>query len=251
MTSLISDAAGLPAPSRHWALFLDFDGTIAEIAEAPHLVALDPEMIPILRGVVAELAGAVAVITGRTSADLDSFMAPLTMAAAGIHGLERRLPGENAVTRLDPPRIDAVKSRLAAFAAARPGVVFEDKGPAATLHYRQAPAAENDILALVASLCQGLDGYHVMHGKCVVEIKSDMADKGSAIEALMQYAPFRGRRPVFIGDDITDEDGFRVVNTMGGFGVKVGNGNSAAGYAVKDVQTVHEWLRMMPGLLAE
>ncbi len=231
-----------------WALFLDVDGTLVPIAETPDAVAVSVRLCEALRDVMPALDGAVALISGRRIADLDRLFAPLRLPAAGLHGLERR-DAAGTVNRIGGSAgLDDLREPLRAFAAAHPGVLLEDKGPALALHYRRAPAAAEAVRQLAAEMTAAMQGkVRVLFGKMVVEFALPLADKGMAIAAFMAEAPFAGRRPVFIGDDVTDEDGFAMVNKLGGYSVRVGAIEaSAATYQLADVAAVVDLLHALP-----
>lgn len=236
----------LPEPCPDWALFLDFDGCIVDIAPTPEAVVV-PDCLPSLLLALREaLGGAVAIVSGRPIEQIDGFLGSAVPAVAGLHGLERR-GAEGGIVRPSVPRHDlrAVRALLAAFAAERPGVLVEDKAYTVALHYRLVPSLRDDCRDIVnAALKHAPQGWQVVEGKSVFEIRPCGPTKGTAIEAFMGEAPFLGRTPVFCGDDITDEDGFRVVNARGGVSIRVGQG--AATEAAAQVDTVGElldWLK--------
>ncbi len=240
--------SALPAPRADWALFLDFDGSIVEIAPTPGAVRVPASLAPLLRGLGAALGGAVAIVTGRPVAEIDGFLGDAVPAVAGLHGLERR-GADGALARPAAPgeALRRALARLGDFAAAHPGVLVEDKTYSAALHYRRAPqAAEACREAAEAALAGLMAGWTVAEGKCVVEIRPAGVTKGTAIEAFMREAPFRGRIPVFCGDDATDEDGFAAVAALGGTGIRVGRG--AATTASVEVETVAGLLDWLAGV---
>ncbi len=242
--------SGLPEPRAGWALFLDFDGSIVEIAPTPGAVEVPETLPPLLRGLRGALGGAVAIVTGRPIAGIDSFLGDAVPAVAGLHGLERR-GADGAIVRPPLPG-DALRravARLEAFAAAHPGVLVEDKTRSVALHYRLAPEAEAACRdAMQAALADGLAGWAVAEGKRVFEIRPEGVTKGTAIAAFMAEAPFRGRVPVFCGDDITDEDGFAAVDALGGIGIRVGEGApTRAAFEVATVGELLGWLARVAG----
>jgi trehalose 6-phosphate phosphatase len=219
------------APSS--ALFLDVDGTLLEIEPRPEDVVADETLCAILHRLEVSLAGALALVSGRRIDDIDRIFAPMHCVAAGLHGAELRLPDG---TRVEAPStiMDALRPKLRAFVTAREGARLEDKGATLAVHYRQKPELEAEVLAFLRPLAQG--GLAVQKGKMVAELKEARHDKGKAIEAFLALPPFAGRRPVFIGDDLTDESGFGLVNTQGGLSIRVGPSDVAtdAHYCVKD-----------------
>ena len=233
-----------PPYSPDCAFFLDIDGTLLEIAETPDAVHADAADCGLLERLHAAAGGAVALVSGRTLAMIDELFAPLKLPAAGQHGYERRDgTGRRRRHRFDAARLRPVAALLRDFAHRHAGVVFEDKGASVALHYRLAPqlreAAHANALA-AAALLPG--EVQVQPGKMVWEVKPAGAHKGMAIEEFMRELPFRDRLPVFLGDDLTDEDGFRVVNRLGGHSIKVGAGDSAARFRLPDPAAARAWL---------
>ncbi|WP_202395960.1 trehalose-phosphatase [Stappia sediminis] len=225
------------------SVFLDFDGTLVEIADKPEDVDPADGLKTTLSGCLSFLGGAVAVVSGRPIQELDWFLSPLRLPAAGLHGLEYRLKAEDPVVAAEiGTEIDVLRERLACAKIIRDGVFVEDKGSALAVHYRAVPQSGPDILAFMKDAIADLEDLHLVSGKMVVEAKPDFSDKGSIVEAFMEERPFQGRIPVFIGDDTTDEDGMRAARQLGGFGVKVGAGESIADFRLKDVAAVHDWL---------
>ncbi len=237
-------AQSLPALAPFWAFFLDIDGTLLELAERPDMVRVDAALVSLLGGLQQAAGGALALISGRSVTDVDALFAPLEVPVAGQHGIERRDAAGRVhrhAFQLEPLRRAA--ARLQGFAAAHPGLLFEDKGNSLALHYRQAPQLADAARAEAAAAAAELgDEFELQGGKMVFEVKPGGRDKGSVIEEFMQEAPFRGRAPVFVGDDLTDEYGFGVVNRMGGHAIKVGAGRSAARWRLADAQAVRAWL---------
>lgn len=240
----------LPAPHSDWALFLDFDGTLVEIAPAPSAVRLSPRLRPMLEALATRLDGAVALVSGRPLAELDRLLAPLVLPAAGLHGLERRR-ADGRILRSPAPQaaLDAARARLAAFVAETPGVLLEDKGLTLALHFRSAPeraAACRRAAADALAAAQG--ALRLLEGKMVFELRPEGGDKGEAVAAFLAEPPFAGRKPVFAGDDVTDEDAFAIVTERGGIAVRVGDGApSRARYRVPSVEALLDWLAALAG----
>ena len=235
----------LPEPCEDWALFLDFDGCIVDIAPTPEAVDVPDCLPPLLVALREALGGAVAIVSGRPIERIDGFLGTAVPAVAGLHGLERRT-ADGAIIRPPLPRDDlhVVRALLEAFAAERPGVLVEDKQYTLALHYRLAPSLRDDCRdVLNASLKDIPQGWQVVEGKFVFEIRPREPTKGTAIEAFMGEAPFLGRTPVFCGDDITDEDGFEVVNARGGMSIRVGEGSATrAAVQADSVGELLDWL---------
>ncbi len=239
----------LPEPRADWALFLDFDGSIVDIAPTPDSVVVPETLPPLLAALRETLGGAVAIVTGRPIAQINASLGAAVPAVAGLHGLERRR-ADGAVVR-PPPNDDPrrVRAPLEAFAAAHPGILLEDKRYSLALHYRLAPSLEDacrDVLH--SALGDGAEGWEILEGKMVLEIRPRGFNKGAAIEAFLGEAPFLGRIPVFCGDDTTDEDGFAVVNAQGGVSVRVGQRSATRAAArVDTVADLLDWLARIAG----
>ena len=235
----------MPPFSRNWAFFLDLDGTLLEIEDTPDAVGIGPDEKRLLERLVAGAGGAVAVISGRALARIDQILAPLVLPAAGQHGAERRdAKGLRHRHRFPANVLRPVAVGIRSFAARHQGLVFEDKGASVALHYRKAPQLARAAQAAVREAAGPLGTQvEVQDGKMVVELKPAGCDKGKAITQFMQEAPFAGRQPVFIGDDVTDEYGFRVVNAMGGHTVKVGEGPSVARWRLENPASTRAWLQ--------
>jgi trehalose 6-phosphate phosphatase len=233
-----------PLPDAKRAWFLDLDGTLVAIARSPGGVRVKAAR-HLMEDLHQSAGGAVAVITGRALADLDRLFPGISLAAAGQHGIERRR-ASGRVTVQGPPRrrLDQARHILAKAAAAHPRLLVEDKGLSLALHYRGAPrlAGLAHRVARRAAAQLG-DRYCMQSGKRVIEIRPAGLDKGKAVLAFMRERPFRGRTPVFLGDDATDEYAFAVVNRLGGLSIKVGPGPTGARWRLSDVATVRRWLR--------
>lgn len=228
-------------PARH-ALFLDFDGTLAPIAPRPEAVRIDPELNARLARLSARLGGRLAVISGRTVADIDRLLGGSVQAIAGVHGLERRGHEGRLVQAPPAPGLAEARAALERFVAERPGTLLEDKSAALALHYRLAPEAAAEARTLAAETARRC-GLNLQLGDMVAELKTPGADKGAAVRALMSEPPFAGAVPVFVGDDLTDEHGFEAARELGGFGVLVAaERETAATCRLADVGAVHAWL---------
>ncbi len=237
-----------PSPADDWALFLDVDGCLLDFSDTPDGVIVPPSLPARLDALAQRLGGALALVSGRTLAGLDRLFAPLRLPAAGLHGLERRHDGIHVASPAAPVALAEVRDEALRLADRYPGAVIEDKGAAIALHWRTAPQAATDFSAFAANALRRLPGYRLQHGNHVVELRLDSADKGDAIAAFLDEAPFRDRLPVFAGDDLTDEHGFDVVNARGGVSVLVGAREpSTARWHLRDPAAVHEWLGLRPG----
>ncbi|HUP91568.1 MAG TPA: trehalose-phosphatase [Solimonas sp.] len=224
------------------ALFLDFDGTLAEFAPRPDSVPFDPSLPPLLAALSTLLGGALAVITGRPLAEIDVHLAPVRVAGAGLHGAEVRLGADEPVRRQAGPSLVGLIESLRSRFASDPRLLIEDKGAVVALHFRQAPERARECIEALEGLAASPE-LEVIAGHSVVEARPRGIDKGQALKTLTVEPPFAGRYPVFVGDDRSDEDGFALAQQRGGFGVKVGAGPSTARYRCPSVQGVHAWLQ--------
>lgn len=231
------------------ALFLDVDGTLIEIAETPRAVVVPQSLKTLLNDLSVRLDGALALVSGRSVADLDGLFAPYKFTASGVHGCERRdTTGCMVRPQIDTAQLTAVRNELALWAREHPELLIEDKSYALAVHYRKAPRLEEIVRAHVAALLvQAGGGFELHRGKFVCEIRPAGFSKRGAVQAFMQRPPFAGRRPVFIGDDVTDEDGFAMVNALNGYSIRVGdNSPTQAKHRLANVEQVIEWLRSLP-----
>jgi len=228
------------------ALFLDVDGTLLDIAPSPDGVEVPAGMVALLQQLSRRLDGALAFVSGRTIAAIDRLFAPLKFPAVGVHGGELRLNGEHVTADEGlVAELQRVLPRLREAIAAAPGVWLEDKHCAIALHYRNVPERGREVLNAAELVVAGLGPqFGVLMGKCVVEIRPRHMTKGASLRWLMDRPPFRGRTPIFAGDDVTDEDAFAVVNQLGGVSMRVGPGAAtAATYRVADPGQLLRWLQ--------
>ncbi|MEZ4422068.1 MAG: trehalose-phosphatase [Gemmatimonadota bacterium] len=248
----LSRPPAVPPAQERWALFLDVDGTLVELAPRPDEVVVRDGLLPLLRDLRGRLDGALALVSGRGIDDLDRIVRPLRLPAVGLHGLERRHADGH---REDPPLPagwEEIRERLRRFATDEDGVLLEDKGAALALHYRQAPDAEARAHAEIEAAQAALGPpATVQPGKMVAELRAGPADKGDGIRALLDTEGFAGRTPVFLGDDLTDQAGFSAVNERDGLSIHVGSGDpGVAHHHLPDVTAVHAWLRHLSEALA-
>jgi trehalose 6-phosphate phosphatase len=207
------------------AILLDIDGTLLDLAPTPREVWVPPGLADTLNRLLERTSGALALVSGRSLDDIDLIFAPALFPAVGGHGAEMRLAGDSeAVATHAPPMDKELKRRLAAIAKLAPGILIEDKGYSLALHYRLAPHAEKAIYAEVARLKADLPSapIEVLPGKCVCEIKHSGFTKATGVRELLAAEPFRGRRPLFIGDDVTDETVFAIMPDFNGLSFSVG-----------------------------
>lgn len=239
----LPDADG-PALAPDDALFLDFDGTLAEIGPDPDAIRLDPDTAGVLAALALRLGGAVALLSGRGLADLAS-RTPAGLWRVGGHGLQVAAPGA-ALPGPPPPPDPAVLSALDPLSML-PGVRVEVKGPILAIHYRAAPESAASCLELARRAAAAGRGLVVQCGKMVVEVKPETAHKGVALRRLAATRPFAGRRPVMVGDDTTDEDAILAAQDLGGLGIRVGPGPSAARLRLASPASVRAWLARQAG----
>ncbi|MEO8017579.1 MAG: trehalose-phosphatase [Pseudomonadota bacterium] len=215
----------VPLPTSAWCLFLDVDGTLLELADHPGAVSVDPELIRLLERLRAVAGGAVALISGRTMADLDQLFGELGLPLAGMHGCERRdAAGSLHVAPIALEQLADVREGLRRLASRHPGLLLEDKGAGLALHFLKAPQLEHEVRAEVALLAAPLvPRFMVLDGHAVIEVKPAAHTKDSAVTSFMEEDPFRGRQPIFIGDDQTDYGGFAAVRRFDGLAIAVGS----------------------------
>jgi trehalose 6-phosphate phosphatase len=216
---IVHDLVALAPPATS-AYFFDVDGTLLELRRRPEEVVADEHLRGLLTRLQSAAGGAVALVSGRSIADLDRIFTPLTLPTAGLHGADIRFPdGSRQVPRAG--LMDEVRPLVAGFAASHAGIWLEDKGATLAIHFRERPELAGDVLAFLSHFQQGRD-LAVQEGKMVVELKSAAHDKGTAIKTLLETQPFEGRLPVFVGDDLTDEHGFLEVQRAGGLAIRIG-----------------------------
>lgn len=235
-----------PLPARDWALFLDVDGSLLDFAPHPDEVHVPDELVDALARLRDALDGALALVSGRPLAQLDALFSPLRLPGAGLHGLElRERPGDEPERHEAPAALAGIAGRAHAIVARHPGALVEDKGSTIAFHWRApgAAAAAPEFEALGHEALGSLPHYRLQPGNHVLELRPDGYDKGGAIRHLLDTAAYRGRTPVFIGDDLTDEHGFEAVNALGGVSVLVGDRTpTAARTRIDTPARLREWL---------
>jgi trehalose 6-phosphate phosphatase len=242
---------GHPAFSRDWCLFLDIDGTLIEHMERPGDVVVDWALRGLLVRIARGLDRSIALISGRSIEDVERLFAPLLVPVAGLHGVEHRDP-RGLVHRhpIDERALLSARAHLEQTAAQNPGLFFEDKGLNLALHYRTAPALAEFAEASVRAVARDLGHrFEIQPGKMVWEVKPSGYDKGTAIDEYLDAPPFLGRTPVFVGDDLTDEVGFELVNARGGHSIKVGPGRTRAHWRLAHASAVRGFLSALAGFI--
>lgn len=239
----------LPLPDR-LALFLDVDGTLLDLAPTPDGVVVPATLIDHLIRLQDRFDGAMALVSGRSLDYLRGLFPGLSCPMAGLHGAEIA-PGDASDVPVhkpvhNPTWLDAAKAELVAAARAWPGVIVEDKGAAFAAHFRLAPDLAATVEARMANLAHGLgDGVIIQRGKSVIEIRPAGSDKGAALETIMEFPAFRGRTPLAIGDDLTDEAMFASAQKLGGLAAKVGPGESLAPIRLQSPAAVRAWIESL------
>jgi trehalose 6-phosphate phosphatase len=241
----------LPSPNlRDIAVLLDIDGTILDIAPTPGAVIVSASLRRSLSRLSRETGGALALVSGRSLGDIDFLFAPLRLPAIGGHGAEMRLSADDATETEPAQDLDGgLRERLAELAVGAPGVLVEDKGYSLAVHYRLAPEQEGRVKEAVAAIKADWpkEPIEVLPGKSVVEVKSVGFHKGAAIRELMRHKPFAGRRPIFVGDDVTDESAFAVMPEFKGMGFSVGRRAPGTAYCFAAPNDVRRWLERLSG----
>src|SRR5213083_2422044 len=227
------------------AILLDIDGTLLDLMPTPREVWVPPGLAKTLNRLLARTDGALAMVSGRSLNDIDLIFAPELFPAVGGHGAEMRISQDSeAVATHAPPMDRELKRRLAAIAKLSPGILLEDKGYSLALHYRLAPHAEMAIYEAVSAIRADLPNapMEVLPGKCVCEIKHSGFTKATGVLELMAHEPFKGRRPIFIGDDVTDEAVFGIMPDLGGLAFSVGRRATGVADHFDEPRDVREWL---------
>jgi trehalose 6-phosphate phosphatase len=228
---------------------LDVDGTLIELTDSPLETFADLELKTLLGHVAERLGGALALISGRSIDYLDALFSPLRLPAAGLHGVERRKASGimHGASFMDTQLTEA-RAAVNALVQAQPGTSVEDKGRTLAVHFRMAPQCEAAVRQALTDIAKPLGtNYHIQEGSMVLEIKPRGFSKATAIKAFMQEPPFSGRQPVFVGDDLTDQDGFKMVEDQGGISIAVGN-RVHGQFRFDTVSAVRAWLQEIAAL---
>ena len=238
----MSDLPPPPASLAGAALFLDFDGTLVELAQTPDTIIVPDALGQLLERLRDRLDGRLAIVSGRSIADLERHLPCRGVAIAGSHGLELRLANGIALPLSAPAGLEETRAEIESFASARTGLIVETKPVGVALHFRLAPAQEEKVLDFMEDLARRR-GLLLQRGKMVAELRPAGADKGDALMTLMREPRFVGARPLFVGDDLTDEHAFEAAAELGGSGILVGPPRqSAARYRLPSVEAVADWL---------
>jgi trehalose 6-phosphate phosphatase len=230
---------------RQVAILLDIDGTLLDIALTPHDVRVPPTLRKTLAALQERTDGALALVSGRSLSDIDLIFAPLKLSAVGGHGAEIRVAPNGKANGTHSRFLDKkTRSRLIEVAEVDEGVIMEDKGYSVALHYRLAPDKKRAIEDAVAAICGELPTgtVEILPGKAVIEIKKSGFNKGTALRDLMAHAPFAGRKPIFVGDDVTDDAAFAVVPEFDGVAISVGRMVPGVAQRFETPSDVRRWL---------
>ena len=246
-------APPLPVAGDAWALFLDVDGTLLAFQERPEQVQVPPALKSLLEALYQRLDGAMALVSGRPVEELQALFGEPAWPLAGLHGLQLKLPdGRLRQTPVKPESIRQLRHSARRLADDLPGVRLEDKEIAVALHCRAAPARYEALLAACEQAVQALPGFELQPGNLVVEIKPSAMKKGHAVQSLMEVHPFLGRRPVYLGDDLTDEHAFATVNLENGITTRVGiREPTLAQFALRDPVDVQAWLSRLLDVMVQ
>ena len=259
ITSATATHAALPEPplpgtaGRPWALLLDVDGTLLEFADDPAAVFVDPALHDLLRTLHRALGGALALVSGRQLADIDRLFGEPGWVAVGLHGLQRRdADGDVRAQDINPAQRSQLQRAVRKLAARHPAVRVEDKGAAIALHCRQVPALWPTLQVECLALLPTLPGYELQPGNLVLEFKPAGSDKGQAVRNLLATPWGAGRMPVYLGDDLTDEHAFAVVNASAGISVRVGMRTpTLAHFTLSGPRAAHAWLHRVLATLTQ
>ncbi len=244
-------STALPRPQPDWAWFLDLDGTLLDIAPTPSAIVVPESLVPTLMALRTAAHGALAVVSGRPVQQVRDLLEPLRPAAAGLHGLELVTPdGLRHGAKRPLPPVGNLRRMLQESISGILGVEFENKGATLAIHFRQARNAEAQLRRIVEAAVAKNRGFELLEGKMVFELRPAGIHKGVAIREFMAIAPFRGRVPVFAGDDKTDEDAYKVVVEMGGITIRVGEeGPTLAQWQIESPAALRLWLAEAAELL--
>lgn len=232
-----------------WALFLNVDGALLETARTPREASAPDSLKELLNAVCSRMDGALALVSGRSIADLDALFAPLRFSAAGVHGCERRhATGCLVRPDIDVHLLDRARETLRKLVDGQPELLLEDKRYGLAVHFRRAPQLRHYVRTIVKVVANGLGTEFVMaEGDHVCEIRPSAWSTASAIAAFLSEPPFRGRTPVFLGNDVTDEEAFGYVNSRGGISIRIGTrSRSLAKYTLGRVSDAVDWLKGIP-----
>lgn len=235
---------GFSGTASNSALFLDFDGTLVEIAATPEGVRVDPALVPVLRRLAQRLDGALAIVSGRPIEQIDAFLAPLRLPAAGVHGAELRTTSDRPPVAATEPLDARLRAAISDLARLDPAIRIEPKTYSTAVHFRQAGHLAGRIEQSLRALVENSPtAAALVPGRMVFEVTSGLTSKGGALATLMRQPPFAGRRPIMIGDDVTDRSALTAAEAMGGRGLKVAGGAfSPAESDFDNPQQVRAWL---------
>jgi trehalose 6-phosphate phosphatase len=229
-----------------WAVFLDLDGTLIDIAPTPQLVAIPPDLAPLLARLCVTLRGALAIITGRQIVDVDRFLDPFRPVTAGVHGAQLRTERDGDVLLTVGPMDPGVAAAVSRLSELAPGIVVEPKVYSIAVHYRLAPSVEQRLVAALKTIVAGSPDHFILcPGRYVVEVVPRHVSKGAALEAMLGLPVFKGRRPIMIGDDMPDESALEAAVRHGGMGLRVAGEHFREQADFRNPSDVRTWLTAM------
>ena len=236
----------LPKDIRQVALFLDVDGTLYEIKNSPSLIKPCFKLQKKLHTIRNRLGGALGLISGRSLDDLDRIFDNNKIPLAGNHGAQLRDALRTNEYQADNGNIKGIAQKIGELLNEQKNIEIENKGSNLTVHFRNSTIDRKEINKIIMELVKYEPKLTFLKGKEVIEVKPLGYNKGTAISYFMRTKPFIKRRPIFIGDDVSDEDGFETVNKKGGWSVRVGNyKRSKANFFLPNVKSVHEIMKQL------
>jgi trehalose 6-phosphate phosphatase len=234
------------ANSAEWALFIDIDGTLLDMAPAPDAVVVPPGVVQMLSRLTRVFGGAVALITGRRVSDADRFFAPLRLVTSGVHGTEARIESGGETAMLAPPVPEGLLQAVRDVARLSPGILIEEKGAGVAVHYRHAPEMRSAVELELERIARRWDEFALRSGRRVLDLIPKAHSKGTGLGVLMRLPVFRGRRPVMIGDDLGDEPAMGEAQRLGGIGLRVAGEHFSRDCADFDsAAAVRSWLSVL------
>jgi trehalose 6-phosphate phosphatase len=234
------------ANSAEWALFVDIDGTLLDMAPTPDAVVVPPGLVPMLPRLSRAFGGAVALITGRRVSDADRFFAPLRLVTSGVHGTEARTEPGGDTAMLAAPVPEGLLQAVRDIARLSPGILIEEKGAGVAVHYRHAPQMRPAIEVELGRIVGRWENFALRSGRRVLDLIPKTHSKGTGLAALMRLPSFRGRNPIMIGDDLGDEPAMREAKRLGGIGLRVAGEHFSQDRADFDsAASVRAWLSVL------
>lgn len=229
-------------PGHDYVLFLDFDGTLVDIAPEPDAIAVDDRLPGLLYGLQKQFSGRLVILTGRDASDIKTFLPSFSGPIYGSHGLELEFQGALSPSTGKLPDARPLNTAAAEFCDGDSTLLVEPKKWGPAIHFRADPSREPEVRSFLEDLSKGSETLEVQTAKCALELRPSGADKGTAIRDAIDRFGWSGKSAIHIGDDTTDEDAFAAIARIGGFGVKVGDGETQAQYRLPSPQSVYDLL---------